>query len=263
MGHRAGWLTLGAGLAGGADVILIPEIPYDVEKIAEAIGQRSKRGSNFSIVAVAEGAMSRDDARVFDGAEKKLERAKSLNDKIEAKHAIAALEVRHQDNTLRLAHQLEGLTHLESRVTILGHVQRGGTPCAADRILATRLGTACADLIAKEQFGVMVAARGENAVPVPSIRSQASASPFHATIHGSMPPAAWGRAWGIRGEYFKELYVPQARKPSKPMRKCANRLSNVFGSGVCRMIKSSIPLRSKGIHRLRIFASIMSRIGIR
>jgi 6-phosphofructokinase 1 len=75
--------------------------------------------------------------------------------------------VRHQDNTLRLAHQLEELTHLESRVTILGHVQRGGTPSAADRILATRLGTACADLIAREQFGVMVAARGENAVPVP------------------------------------------------------------------------------------------------
>jgi 6-phosphofructokinase 1 len=167
MGHRAGWLTLGAGLAGGADVVLIPEIPYDVEKIAGAIGQRSKRGSNFSIVAVAEGAMSRDDARVFDSADKKLERAKSLNDKIEAKHALAALEVRHQDNTLRLTHQLEELTHLESRVTILGHVQRGGTPSAADRILATRLGTACADLIAREQFGVMVAARGENAEPVP------------------------------------------------------------------------------------------------
>ena len=70
MGHRAGWLTLGAGLAGGADVILIPEIPYNVERIAEAIGHRSKRGSNFSIVAVAEGAMSRNDARVFGIAEK-------------------------------------------------------------------------------------------------------------------------------------------------------------------------------------------------
>jgi 6-phosphofructokinase 1 len=167
MGHRAGWLTLGAGLAGGADAILIPEIPYDVEKIAEAISQRSKRGSNFSIVAVAEGAMSGHDARDFDAAEKKLERARTLNDKIEAKRAIAALEVRHHDNTLRLTHQLEELTHLESRVTILGHVQRGGTPSAADRILATRLGTACADLIAKGQFGVMVAARGENAEPVP------------------------------------------------------------------------------------------------
>jgi 6-phosphofructokinase 1 len=167
MGHRAGWLTLGAGLAGGADVILIPEIPYDVEKIAHAIRQRSKRGSNFSIVAVAEGAMSRADARIYESAEKKLERAKTLNAKIEAKREIATLDVQHQGNTMRLARKLEGLTHLESRVTILGHVQRGGTPCAADRMLATRLGTACADMINERQFGVMVAARGDNTEPVP------------------------------------------------------------------------------------------------
>jgi 6-phosphofructokinase 1 len=167
MGHRAGWLTLGAGLAGGADVILIPEIPYDVKKIAEAIRQRSKSGSNFSIVAVAEGAMNREDARIYESAEKQLERAKTLNDKIEAKRKIAALDVRHQGNTLRLARQLEELTHLESRVTILGYVQRGGTPCAADRTLATRLGTACADLIARGRFGVMVAARGDDTEPVP------------------------------------------------------------------------------------------------
>ncbi len=166
MGHRAGWLTLGAGLAGGADVILIPEIPYDVEKIAEAIRRRSKHGSNFSIVAVAEGAMSIHDARLFTSAEKNLDRAKTLNAKIAAKHEIAALEVRHQGNTLRLARQLEQLTHLESRVTILGHVQRGGTPSAADRMLATRLGTACADLINAGKYGVMVAARGDDAEPV-------------------------------------------------------------------------------------------------
>ncbi len=167
MGHRAGWLTLGAGLAGGADVILLPEIPYNVKKIAEAIGRRSKRGTNFSIVAVAEGAMSKDDARLFALAEKVLKNAKSLNEKLEAKREIAALEVRHQGNTLRLAHQLEELTHLESRVTILGYVQRGGTPCAEDRILATRLGSACADLIHAGQFGVMVAARGDDTEPVP------------------------------------------------------------------------------------------------
>ncbi|MEI8292312.1 MAG: ATP-dependent 6-phosphofructokinase, partial [Verrucomicrobiota bacterium] len=167
MGHRAGWLTLGAGIAGGADVILIPEIPYSVEKIAEAIKRRSKRGTNFSIVAVAEGAMSRDDHRAFAAAEKKLERAKSIHDKKEAKVEIAGLELRHQGNTLRLAHQLEELTHLESRVTILGYVQRGGTPCAADRILATRLGSAAADLIAEGKFGVMVAARGDGFEAVP------------------------------------------------------------------------------------------------
>jgi 6-phosphofructokinase 1 len=167
MGHRAGWLTLGSGIAGGADVILIPEIPYDVEKIAEAIKRRSKLGTNFSIVAVAEGAMSRDDARVFDAAEKKLERAKTLHDKKEAKIELATLEVRHQGNTLRLAKQLEELTHLESRLTILGYVQRGGTPSAADRILATRLGGACGDLIHEEIYGVMVAARGDGTEPVP------------------------------------------------------------------------------------------------
>ena len=167
MGHRAGWLTLGAGLAGGADVVLIPEIPYDVQKIAAAITRRSRRGSSFSIVAVAEGAMSADDASVFAAAEKKLERAKTLNGKLEAKRAIGALEVLHQGNTIRLAQQLENLTHLESRVTILGYVQRGGTPCAADRLLATRLGTACADLIKQGKFGVMVAARGEGTEPVP------------------------------------------------------------------------------------------------
>ena len=167
MGHRSGWLTLGAGLAGGADVILIPEIPYDVEKVVEAVRQRTKHGRNFSIVAVAEGAMSSDDARFYDIAERNLKRAKTLNGKIEAKREIATLDIRHQGNTMRLARQLEDLTQLEARVTILGYVQRGGTPCAADRILATRLGTACADLINEGKFGVMVAARGDQTEPVP------------------------------------------------------------------------------------------------
>jgi 6-phosphofructokinase len=167
MGHRAGWLTLGSGIAGGADVILIPEIPYRVEKIAEAIRLRSKHGTNFSIVAVAEGAMSVDDARAFAAAEAKRERAKNLHDKKEAKTELAALEARHAGNTLRLARQLEELTHLESRVSILGYVQRGGTPSPTDRLLATRLGSACTDLIHENVFGVMVAARGSGTEPVP------------------------------------------------------------------------------------------------
>jgi 6-phosphofructokinase 1 len=167
MGHRAGWLTLGSGIAGGADVILIPEIPYDVEKISEAIKRRNRSGTNFSIVAVAEGAMSRDDARALLAAEKKLERARTLHDKREAKIELAALEIRHQGNTMRLAKHLEELTQLESRVTILGYVQRGGTPSATDRLLATRLGSACGDLINEGVFGVMVAARGDGTEPVP------------------------------------------------------------------------------------------------
>jgi 6-phosphofructokinase 1 len=167
MGHRAGWLTLGAGIAGGADVILIPEIPYNVEKIADAIRRRSGRGTNFSIVAVAEGAMSLEDARAFKLVENKRERARTLHDKKEAKVELAALEQRHTGNTMRLAKQLEELTHLESRVTILGYVQRGGTPSPTDRLLASRLGAACADLIHENVFGVMVAARGDGTEPVP------------------------------------------------------------------------------------------------
>jgi len=167
MGHRAGWLTLGAGLAGGADVILIPEIPYDLDKIVEAIRRRSRLRTNFSIVAVAEGAISRADAAAFHAAEEKKLKAKGKKQKAEARLLLDALEAKHAGNTWRLAKQLEERTRLESRVTILGYVQRGGTPSPADRLLATRLGTACADLIHEGVFGVMVAARGNGTEPVP------------------------------------------------------------------------------------------------
>ena len=159
MGHRAGWLALGAGIAGGADVILIPEIPYDVAVVAEAIKLRKQKGKPFSIVAVAEGAISRQEMEEIQsgGGKKKGKKAKEPTGEPELVYA---------ERTLRLAHQLELLTGLEARVTILGHLQRGGTPSAADRILATRLGTAAADLINQRQYGVMVAARGEATVPV-------------------------------------------------------------------------------------------------
>ncbi len=167
MGHRAGWLALGAGIAGGADVILIPEIPYDVKKIATAIRLRSRHGTNFSIVAVAEGAMSKEDAADFAAAGKRKLNAKTKAQKQHAKTELAVLNARHTGNTMRLAKQLEELTHLEARVTILGYVQRGGTPSAGDRLLATRLGTKCVELINDKVFGVMVAARGDGAKPVP------------------------------------------------------------------------------------------------
>ncbi|MDB6028753.1 MAG: 6-phosphofructokinase [Verrucomicrobiales bacterium] len=167
MGHRAGWLALGSGIAGGADVILIPEIAYDVAKIAKAIRERAKSGKHFSIVAVAEGAMSIQDAAALQKAESKKEKAQNKADKKKAKAAIAEWELRHAGNTLRLTKQLEELTGLESRLTILGYVQRGGAPSAVDRLLSTRLGTACADLINEGVFGVMVAARGEGTEPVP------------------------------------------------------------------------------------------------
>jgi len=170
MGHRAGWLALGAGIAGGADVILLPEIPYSIDSVADAVLHRMKNGKNFSIVAIAEGAMSLDEAEQMRVAEQSLQKAIDLEDKKarkRAKETIRDMEAGRGDHTLQLAHQLEERTGLESRPTILGHLQRGGTPSAADRLLATRMGTACADLIQSGVSGVMVAARGEGTEAMP------------------------------------------------------------------------------------------------
>jgi len=164
MGHRAGWLALGAGIAGGADVILLPEIPYNIDSVADAVLQRMKSGKNFSIVAVAEGAISVEEAGELDIVRQQLQEAIENDDKQarkKAKKTIREMEAGRGDHTLKLAHQLEERTGLESRPTILGYLQRGGTPSAADRLLATRLGSACADMIYEGVSGVMVAARSE------------------------------------------------------------------------------------------------------
>lgn len=167
MGNKVGWLALGAGIAGGADVVLLPEIPYDIDTVAKAIRGRSASGKRFSIVAVAEGAISRQEASARAEVQGRIDKAKSKTAKEKAEAELTQLELAHAGNTLRLAAQLEQLTGLESRVTILGYLQRGGTPSAADRLLATRLGTACADLINDGHYGVMVAARGDTTKPVP------------------------------------------------------------------------------------------------
>jgi len=173
MGHKAGWLALGAGVAGGADVILIPEIPYDVESVAGAILKRFRSEKRFSIVAVAEGALSKDQFEAAVAAKSKEKEGgkpgKAGKGKKGAKASADAVagEGHESGRALGLARRLEELTGLESRVTILGHLQRGGTPSAADRFLAARLGTACAELVAHGKFGVMVAARGEGTKPVP------------------------------------------------------------------------------------------------
>lgn len=167
MGHRAGWLALGAGIAGGADVILLPEIPYNTEKVAQAIKQRKMNGSPFSIVAIAEGAMSQEDSAAINQLVAQLEMAQDDDERQALKADIAAFQRHRKGSTLRLAEQLEELTGLEARLTILGHVQRGGTPSARDRLLATQLGTATTDLIEQGLFGQMVAVRGDQAVPVP------------------------------------------------------------------------------------------------
>jgi 6-phosphofructokinase 1 len=167
MGHGAGWLTLGAGIAGGADVILLPEIPYSLEATADAIRRRVRNGSNFSIVAVAEGTRSVGDAAEYSAALERKRGAEPGAARDEALAALATLDGSHAGNTYRIAGRLEEMTGLESRVTILGYVQRGGTPSAADRLLATRLGSAAADFAASGCFGVMAASRGDGVEPVP------------------------------------------------------------------------------------------------
>jgi len=168
MGHNVGWLALGAGIAGGADVILIPEIPYDVEHIAAAIRKRRHTGKHFSIVAVSEGAISREDYDARPASEKEQPKDRKKKKKKKKKQPDAEVVPAPEGaNTLRLARRLEELTGLEARITILGHVQRGGSPSAADRLLATRLGTICADLIGQGRYGIMVAARGEGSEAVP------------------------------------------------------------------------------------------------
>lgn len=167
MGHKAGWLTLGAGIAGGADVILLPEIPYTVESIATAIQHRRDKGTNFSVVAVAEGARDLVATAELEAAERLVKDANTPEAKAAAKKHLASVEYEHREHTFKLAHELEQATGLETRVTILGYVQRGGIPCAEDRLLGSRIGSAAADLIADGEWGVMVASKGDDTEPVP------------------------------------------------------------------------------------------------
>jgi 6-phosphofructokinase len=163
MGNRSGWLALGAGIAGGADVILIPEIPYDLDCVADSIVRRDRSGKRFSIIAVAEGVHPRlvDEGKARKGTKKgrDLPSATELPSVSDSPDAA--------DVGGRIAAALEERTGLEARVTVLGHVQRGGPPTARDRLLATRLGTKAAELLARGEYGVMVAVKGENCEPVP------------------------------------------------------------------------------------------------
>lgn len=140
MGNKAGWLNLHAGVAGGADIILIPEIPYDIEKIVEAIEKREKRGKEFSIIAVAEGSMNKREAGM-DKQEFKEHRAD-----------MPYFSISH-----RIADDITRLCGAETRVVIPGHILRGGSPCPYDRVLSTRLGVYAAELIRKGDFGKSVA----------------------------------------------------------------------------------------------------------
>lgn len=150
MGHKAGWLTLNAGMASGADIILIPEIPYDIDKVIEAIETRHKNGSRFTIIAVAEGAISEEDAKLSKKEYKEKLRTRPFPS---VSYEVAAL--------------VQQKSGREVRVTVPGHVQRGGSPCPYDRVFASRLGSEAGRLILKEEYGCMVGYKNREIVKVP------------------------------------------------------------------------------------------------
>ena len=140
MGHKVGWLTLYAGVAGGADIILLPEIPYDLDKVVDAIAKRSSQGKGFTILAVAEGAISKEDAALS---------------KKEYKAKVA--ERKYPSVSYEIAAEISKKLGSEVRVAVPGHTQRGGSPCPYDRVLCTRLGAAAAKAIMDKEYGVMIA----------------------------------------------------------------------------------------------------------
>ena len=140
MGHKVGWLTLYAGVAGGADIILLPEVRYDIDKVVEAFNKRTKEGKGFTFLAVAEGAISKEDAELS----KKQYKAKVAS----RKYPSVSYEI---------ADQIQEKCGVEVRVAVPGHTQRGGSPCPYDRVLCTRLGSAAAKAIMDGKFGYMFA----------------------------------------------------------------------------------------------------------
>jgi 6-phosphofructokinase 1 len=150
MGRHAGWIATFAGMAGGADVILIPEDPFDIDEVCDRIRHRHMRGARFSIVVVAEGAVPKEGTLVTQEAE-----------------VDQFGHVRLGGIGTLLQTEVEGRTGFETRVTILGHVQRGGTPTAYDRVLATRFGVEAIDAVHEGDFGIMVALRGPDILRVP------------------------------------------------------------------------------------------------
>lgn len=150
MGHDVGWVALHAGIAGGADIVLIPEIPYDIDILAEMIKKRAKDGKRFTIIAVAEGAISKKDAQLSK---------KELKEKQEnSPYPSVAYEV---------AAKLQKRTMQEVRITVPGHTQRGGSPCPYDRVLSTRLGAYAAKMILNGEYGYMVAIKDGETTKVP------------------------------------------------------------------------------------------------
>ncbi len=150
MGRNAGWIALQAGIAGGADVVLIPEIPFTLEHVVKKIMERKNRGRNFSNIIVAEGAKPKDGKQVFKRIVKGSPEPFRLGGIGE-----------------EIANELEAITGFESRVTVLGHLQRGGKPSAFDRVLASRYGVAAVEMATKGLFGMMASLQGTEISAIP------------------------------------------------------------------------------------------------
>ncbi len=150
MGHKAGWLTLCAGIAGGADIIIIPEIPYDIKRIKEEIDKRQKEKKGFSIIAVAEGAVSVEESKM---SKKEFKKARE--------------KMTQPSIAFRIADEIMAVSDHEVRVAVPGHIQRGGSPNPYDRILCTRFGTFAAHLIMEKEYGNMVGMKDGQIVAIP------------------------------------------------------------------------------------------------
>jgi 6-phosphofructokinase 1 len=168
MGRHAGWIATVAGIAGGADEILIPEVPFDINEVCQNLRDRYNRGKTFSIIAVAEGAHPKKENLTVVQTEEKNTIIHNpeirLITQTEKKDAFGHIRLGGIGHFL--AKEIEKRLDVETRVTILGHVQRGGTPTAYDRVLATRFGVAAVELIKNENFGKMVALQGNKIVPI-------------------------------------------------------------------------------------------------
>ncbi len=148
MGHKVGWVTLHAGIAGGADIILLPEIPYDTDAIVEYINRRKAAGKSFTIIAAAEGAISKEDAKLSK---------KELAKKVSKYPSVA----------YQLAERIQSRMDQEVRITVPGHTQRGGEPCPYDRVISTRLGAEAGSAILRGEFGFMVGLKHDKIIHVP------------------------------------------------------------------------------------------------
>lgn len=194
MGRYAGWLALTSGLAGGGDIILIPEIPYDVNEVCEKIKERNRQGKNFSIIVIGEGATPAGGDMVV---KRRIETSPD---------AIRLGGISNQ-----LAAQIEGLTRLETRVTILGHLLRGGSPSPYDRLLGTRFGCEAVSLAADNQFGRLVVLKGKDIKSIPLVEAAGKVRKVPLDSPYINIARSLGISLGVSQERLKEMAEDRAK----------------------------------------------------